>query len=130
MRKLVIKPRNIVKLILLGVILISFGSGYCYYSSSMWGENSVVEASTQTMKSDAHVIIQTDNTQSVVTADQAQATMAAGVTAIKPTVIVATTALPQTGANHEQALMITLAGAIGIASAIELLNLRRNGTIS
>ncbi|MFD1317054.1 hypothetical protein [Loigolactobacillus zhaoyuanensis] len=83
----------------------------------------MVEASTSAMKSDAHVIVTTDNTKATSTASEAPIDTAA--TAVQPTVTVATATLPQTSDNAWQAMMLTASGMIGIVAALAVLNSRR-----
>lgn len=125
MTKLAVKPRNMIKLILLGMILIGVATSYHYYSYSMWDNNSVVEASAGSMKSDAHVIVKTDNTKGIVSGSNEAPLPTSRTAANKPSVIVATATLPQTSDDRGQALLLTFTGMIGIASATVLLNSRR-----
>ncbi len=122
MNKLSVRPRNMIRIILLGLILIGVAVSYHYYSYSIWGNDSVVEASTNAMKSDAHVIVTTDNTK---TTTASEAPIATAPTAVQPMVTVATATLPQTSDNGWQAIMLMSSGMIGIGTALAVLNSRR-----
>ncbi|MFC6170998.1 hypothetical protein [Loigolactobacillus jiayinensis] len=82
----------------------------------------MVEASTNAMKSDAHVIVTTDNTK---TTTASEAPIATAPTAVQPMVTVATATLPQTSDNGWQAIMLMSSGMIGIGTALAVLNSRR-----
>lgn len=119
-----VKPRNIIRLILIGLILIGAATSYHYYSYSLWDNGGVVEASTSTMKSNVHVLVKSDNTQQITTpASEAPINTAAD--AAQPMVRVATATLPQTSDNSWQALILTVSGMIGIAASLVILNSRR-----
>lgn len=124
MKKMSVKPRNMIRLILLGLILIGVAASYHYYSYSLWANGGVVEASTSTMQSNAHVLVAADNTRQVVT-PASEAPLATSTNAAQPMVRVATATLPQTSDNSWQALMLTVSGMIGIATAMLILNSRR-----
>ncbi len=125
MNKLSVRPRNMIRIILLGLILIGVAVSYHYYSYSIWGNDSVVEASTNAMKSDAHVIVTTDNTKTTTASEAPIATAPTAPTAVQPMVTVATATLPQTSDNGWQAIMLMSSGMIGIGTALAVLNSRR-----
>lgn len=124
MRKISVNPRNMIRLILLGLILVGVAASYHYYSYSLWGNGGVVEASTSTMKSNAHVLVKTDNAQQSAT-PASEAPIATGTNAVQPMVRVATATLPQTSDNSWQSLVLTISGVIGITSSLAILNSRR-----
>ncbi|MDT3391330.1 MAG: hypothetical protein LIR22_03290 [Bacillota bacterium] len=124
MNKMSVKHRNIIRLILIGLILIGAATSYHYYSYSLWDNCGVVEASASTMKSNVHVLVKSDNTQQITT-PASEAPINTATDATQPMVRVATAKLPQTSDNSWQTWVLTVSGMIGIVVSLVMLNLRR-----